>query len=763
MKKLYTVCLMLVACLLMPSLAMSQHRESFPGAEGYGRYTTGGRGGKVYHVTTLEDNDQPGSFRYAVNQSGPRTIVFDVSGTIFLKSDLPLRNGNVTIAGQTAPGDGICIADRPFSINANNVIIRFMRFRVGNRFVNAGGDDGADGLGALDRSDIIVDHCSVSWSIDECLSFSGTKNTTVQWCIVSQSLKNAGHSKGAHGYGGNWGGSGSSYHHNLIAHHDSRTPRLGPRPTTQLDERMDMRNNVIYNFGGNGCYGGEGMNVNMVNNYYKPGAATKSGKYQTRIAGLGARTLSYCFDEKNSVALYNKATGKNVTSASVSSNATKSTIYIDGKSREIDLTTKTYDVDGTKVALALNSYGPALHLIGTYYVNGNVNSSYPSLAQNNWDNGIYNQIDNNGNDYIFTEQAKQDMRLDTPIEYLYTTTHTAEDAYKRVLDYAGASLKRDGLDAIIISDTRNGKCSFGTNGIIDNQDQVYYGTSNNLATGSEARWPELKSTAAPKDSDGDGMPDEWEKANGLDPENPDDGAVLTKDGYTNLEHYINSLVEDIMTKGNEGGKMLTGNLEITDPAVELPEYDPNYQPETPESAEWDISSKTVIDTGNGKWGFENGIVVTSSNANRTYSSGSGNAADFIKVSRNETYTVTIPEGYVITGVKLKGFTNVDSGDGIVNIDGNDYKLVNRTESTPSEYTIAFDKPVKSFGMQIKSNQLTLMATLSVSKESQTGIEDIISDSEAKGDGKIYNLMGIEVKGNLAPGIYIRDGKKFLVK
>ena len=305
MKKLYTVCLMLVACLLMPSLAMSQHRESFPGAEGYGRYTTGGRGGKVYHVTTLEDNDQPGSFRYAVNQSGPRTIVFDVSGTIFLKSDLPLRNGNVTIAGQTAPGDGICIADRPFSINANNVIIRFMRFRVGNRFVNAGGDDGADGLGALDRSDIIVDHCSVSWSIDECLSFSGTKNTTVQWCIVSQSLKNAGHSKGAHGYGGNWGGSGSSYHHNLIAHHDSRTPRLGPRPTTQLDERMDMRNNVIYNFGGNGCYGGEGMNVNMVNNYYKPGAATKSGKYQTRIAGLGARTLSYCFDEKNSVALYN--------------------------------------------------------------------------------------------------------------------------------------------------------------------------------------------------------------------------------------------------------------------------------------------------------------------------------------------------------------------------------------------------------------------------------------------------------------------------
>ena len=763
MKKLYTASLLLVMCLLTPLLAMAQLRESFPGAEGYGRYTTGGRGGKVYHVTTLEDNDEPGSFRYAVNQTGVRTIVFDVSGTIFLKSDLPLRNGNVTIAGQTAPGDGICIADRPFSIQANNVIIRFMRFRVGNRYVNAGGDDGADGLGALDKSDIIVDHCSVSWSIDECLSFSGTQNTTVQWCIVSQSLKNAGHSKGAHGYGGNWGGSGSSYHHNLIAHHDSRTPRLGPRPSTQLDERMDMRNNVIYNFGGNGCYGGEGMNVNIVNNYYKPGAATKSNTYQTRIAGLGIRTLEYCFDEKNSVALYNKAMGTNVTSASVSTNSSRSLIRIDGKSYEIDFKTNTYDVNGTKVALALNSYGPALHLVGTYYVNGNANSKYPSLAQNNWDNGIYNQIDNSKNDYIFTAQTLQDMRLDTPIEFLYTTTHTAEDAYSRVLDYAGASLKRDALDNIIISDTRNGKCTFGTNGIIDNQDQVYYGSSNNLSSASSDRWPELKSTAAPKDSDGDGMPDEWEKANGLDSENPNDGAIVTKDGYTNLEHYINSLVEEIMTKGNEGGKMLTGNLEITDPAVELPEYDPNYAPETPETATWDISSKTISNPENGKWEFENGIIVTCSNSGRGYSAGSKQTADFVKFGRNETYTITIPDGYVITGVKLKGYANDDNKDGTVNIDGTDYTLVTRTEAAPSEYDIELATPKNPLVMTIGSAcQMVFMVTLNVTKPTETGIQDIISDTD-EGDGKIYNLMGVEVKGNPAPGIYIRNGKKFLVK
>lgn len=157
-------------------------------------YTTGGRGGKVYHVTTIEDNEQPGSFRYALNQKGPRTIVFDVSGTIHLTSELKVKNGDVTIAGQTAPGDGICVADHPFVISCDNIILRYMRFRLGNKFI---ADHEGDGLGSMDHDNIIVDHCSVSWSIDECLSVYGGKNITVQWCIASQSLRNSGHAKGA--------------------------------------------------------------------------------------------------------------------------------------------------------------------------------------------------------------------------------------------------------------------------------------------------------------------------------------------------------------------------------------------------------------------------------------------------------------------------------------------------------------------------------------------------------------------------------------
>ena len=500
--------LFIVLALLIALHAVAQDKTpAFPGAEGFGMYTTGGRGGDVYHVTTLEDGTQEGTFRWACNKSGARTIVFDVSGTIFLKSELKIKNGNVTIAGQTAPGDGICIANFPFVIACKNIIIRYMRFRLGNEALkeNNKAHEG-DGLGGMDSQNIIIDHCSVSWSIDECLSVYGSKNITVQWCIASQSLNNAGHSKGAHGYGGNWGGSGASYHHNLMAHHISRTPRLGPRPGTQTDERMDMRNNVIYNWIDNGCYGGEGMNVNIVNNYYKPGPETKSGAKGMRIASPGIRTTEY---------------------------------------------TK-HDTDNP------NQWDVMWHVWGDYYVDGNVNSKYSQVTDDNWTYGIYNQIDNSKVDYTFTQETKDTMRMEYPIDYAPVTTHTAEKAFEKVLEYAGASLHRDNLDETIVSDTRNGETTYTGKdcklGIINSQDDLKPADAGD----DWSAWPELKSETAPTDSDGDGMPDEWEKANGLNPEDATDGKQTNADGYTNLEVYMNSLVADITERQNEGGINMSG-------------------------------------------------------------------------------------------------------------------------------------------------------------------------------------------------------------
>lgn len=477
---------------LLAVIAVSAQQPAFPGAEGFGMYTTGGRGGKVVHVTNLNDSGA-GSFRQACNTSGKRTIVFDVSGTIHLQSELRLKNANVTIAGQTAPGDGICIADYPFVIAADNVIIRYMRFRLGNK--NVAHHEG-DGLGGMDRKNIIVDHCSVSWSIDECLSVYGSKDITVQWCIASHSLVNSGHSKGSHGYGGNWGGSGASYHHNLIANHGSRTPRLGPRPGTQTDERMDYRNNVVYNWSGEGCYGGEGMNVNIVNNYYKWGPATmklSAGKRQ-RIAKPGIRTTSYC----------------NVTQ---------------------------WKEDGTPANG--NDWVKMWHVWGKYYVNGNVFPDDAQVTADNWTYGVDKQIDRGDKvDNTYTAVTADTIRLSSPIDFAPVGTHSAEEAYSLVLNHAGASLHRDTYDQTVISDARNAKATYhrssDSTGLVDSQDDC-------------GGWPVLNSEAAPADSDGDGIPDSWESAHGLNPDDVNDGATVADDGYTYLEHYLNSLVEDITT------------------------------------------------------------------------------------------------------------------------------------------------------------------------------------------------------------------------
>lgn len=464
-----TIITLVVLSLFANNMAKADDRPlAFPTAEGYGKYTVGGRGGKVFEVTTLADSGS-GSLREAVEAKGPRTVVFRVSGTIELKRQLRINNPYITIAGQTAPGDGICLRGYPLSINADEVIIRYLRVRLGDETKTE-----SDAVSSRFHTNIIVDHVSASWSVDETMSIYHCDSVTVQWCIVSESLFASNHMKGAHGFGGIWGANYGTYHHNLIASHSSRNPRM-----SSATGYMDYRNNVIYNWGYNSCYGGgskqgggyklEFSEINMVNNYYKPGPATLPGKIAYRIANPS---------------------------------------WANGD-------------------------------CGKWFIDGNVMEGNERVTKDNWDGGVQPNSD--------LPEVMDSIRRSTPWPSMPILEQTAEEAYNSVLANAGASLHRDAVDERIISNTRNGVATFEgkayrekhtladktkKSGIIDSQSDV-------------GGWPVLNSLPAPKDSDHDGMPDDWERENGLDPTDPSDGngLSLSKD-YTNLEIYMNSLCSE---------------------------------------------------------------------------------------------------------------------------------------------------------------------------------------------------------------------------
>lgn len=532
-KKIFTT----MAAALMSAAALAQ-TPAFPGAEGHGRYVTGGRGGRVVHVTNLNDSGT-GSFREAV-KSGNRIIVFDVAGVIALKSDLKFAD-NITILGQTAPSPGITL--RYFTVQpGSNNIIRFLRIRRGEeKNIN----DGADATWQRNKTGIIFDHCSFSWSIDEVASFYDNNNFTMQWCTVAESLTNPGHSKGAHGYGGIWGGKLASFHHNFVGHLMNRGPRFnGARygwtgytsnkdydtyqwKNTVQAENVDFRNCVMYNAQGT-CYGGPGGGqINIVNNYYKAGPSQSLKETTQNGIKVDVSTGKERGNQER-ITLITVSTRSNSDKNHPEFYEMTSRYFINGNTTETTKESVTKNKDWNGV-----SYDK-----GTYTYNGEIYSAdkknlYGDAVEHKTINGV----------------SCVKIKMDAPAPTGEVTTHSAAESFSKVLSYSGASLYRDEIDARYMEEAKTGTAKYKGSitkspGIIDKVADVNGYTEANFGTASRP---------ADFDTDKDGIPDAWEIANGLDPNDATDALTYSLDSkgyYTNLEVYANSLVEDIMKQGN---------------------------------------------------------------------------------------------------------------------------------------------------------------------------------------------------------------------
>lgn len=479
---------------------------------------TGGRGGKIVHVTNL-NNSGTGSLRAAVSGNDKKIVVFDVSGIIALSAELIIGD-NTTIAGQTAPNPGITV--RYFTMRpGNNNIIRFIRFRRGEeKNVN----DGADATWQRNKTNIIFDHCSFSWSIDEIASFYDNRSFTMQWCTLGEALANPGHTKGEHSYGGIWGGKGASFHHNFLCHMQNRAPRFcgaryaweGYDKTKYANpiqaEIVDFRNCVMYNWGnGNGCYGGTGGGqINIVNNYYKAGPGTAN---KTRVTQVSVANSSNADDSPYM--------------------GYASRYYINGNYVAAAKVPQNYDWKGVIFDSGLTTIDGEQCIPDDKHLYGDNVTYYKNSA---------------GKDFVR-------VKMDSPVEKGTVTTHSAEAAYEKVLSYCGASLYRDNVDARYMEEAANGTTTYigSATKTGDGKTVVHRAGIIDYVKDQGEYVLETGSREASFDSDNDGMADAWETANGLNPNDASDAKTYTLDSkgwYTNLEVYCNALVEDIMQAGN---------------------------------------------------------------------------------------------------------------------------------------------------------------------------------------------------------------------